>query len=139
LSRRDSDSGVEGQRLSLAVRPLERSLAERGSGPLEVSVPNPADRRRERAPHSHEQTVRNPPEPHRIVSTTGGRLEAGEHGPGQLSIEETVTIREGTGTGRFTGASRSFKVWRIATSPDGVQGTTSGTFSGTIVLRGDGD
>jgi len=60
-------------------------------------------------------------------------------GPGQFDIEETLEIQEGTGTGRFAGASGSFTVQRSATSPDGVHGTTSGTFSGTIVLRGDRD
>ena len=60
-------------------------------------------------------------------------------GPGQFDIEETLEIKEGTGRGRFDGASGSFTVQRSAMSPDGIQGTTSGTFSGAVVLRGDRD
>jgi len=60
-------------------------------------------------------------------------------GPGQFDIEETLAIKQGTGTGRFAGASGTLTIQRSATSPDGIQGTTSGTISGTIVLRGDRD
>ena len=60
-------------------------------------------------------------------------------GPGQFDIDETLAIKQGTGTGRFAGASGILTIQRSATSPDGIQGTTSGTISGTIVLRGDPD
>ena len=60
-------------------------------------------------------------------------------GPGQFDIEERLTIKPGTGTGRFAGASGILTIQRSAISPDGIQGTTSGTISGTIVLRGERD
>jgi hypothetical protein len=53
--------------------------------------------------------------------------------PGVLYIEETATIKGGTG--RFAGATGSFIVERLF---DTVAGTTTGSFTGTITL-GDED
>ena len=65
--------------------------------------------------------------------------EAMPTGPGQFDIEEMLAIKPETGTGRFAGASGTLRIQRSAISPNGIQGTTSGTISGTIVLHGDRD
>jgi hypothetical protein len=54
--------------------------------------------------------------------------------PGVVSIVETATITGGTG--RFAGASGGFTSERLY---DRVQGTTIGSFEGTIHLRDDDD
>ena len=54
--------------------------------------------------------------------------------PGLVLITENATIDPVLSTGRFAGATGTFKVERLADAATGVTGVTAGSFEGTISL-----
>ena len=75
-----------------------------------------------------------------FIAANGDQLVADQTGfsalvvPGLVLITENATIDPVLSTGRFAGATGTFKVERLADAATGVTGVTAGSFEGTISL-----
>jgi hypothetical protein len=99
-------------------------------GTFTLDIPHVVDRATRAAVGSYEFTAANGDKVY--AEFTG--LATPTAIPGVLYIEETATITGGTG--RFAGATGSFTSERLY---DMIEGTTTGSFEGTISSPGDDD